>query len=79
MGLRWAFTMAGALTVVTSMWQVPDAATRDLMVAFYRAMLDGATAVQALHAAQREIRAARPDPYYWAAFVLHGNPAIGLV
>jgi CHAT domain-containing protein/Tfp pilus assembly protein PilF len=53
-GLQRAFQVAGARSVVASLWQVDDRATRDLMSAFYRAYLEekGATRVEALRQAQ---------------------------
>jgi len=35
-GLRRAFTQAGTLSLVMSMWQVPDQETKELMVEFYK-------------------------------------------
>ena len=35
LGLQRTFQVAGARTVVASLWPVPDAATRDLMERFY--------------------------------------------
>ena len=41
-GLRRALVLAGAESQVMSLWQVSDAATRDLMVAYYKGMKNGA-------------------------------------
>lgn len=74
-GLPRAFLYAGAERVLVSLWQVDDARTRDLMVAFYRALLDdGLAPAEALRAAQRSVLATHPAPYWWAAFVLQGDP-----
>ena len=87
-GLTRAFQFAGARTVVSSLWQVDDQATTELMVRFYRHLLAGASKDEALRAAQLEFirgpvemkdsqgRIVERDlsiPYYWAAFQLNGD------
>jgi CHAT domain-containing protein len=76
LGLRWALGVAGAQTVVTSLWKVPDQATRRLMVAFYRRLLDGAPVAAALRSAQAEVRKRQRNPWFWGAFVVHGDPGV---
>ncbi|MEL7171197.1 MAG: CHAT domain-containing protein, partial [Bacteroidota bacterium] len=74
LGLRRAFEVAGAETVVMSLWKVPDAATAALMTAFYGALDDGRTKAEALREAAAVVRAEErwAHPYWWAAFVLAG-------
>lgn len=74
LGLRRAFEVAGAETVVMSLWKVPDAATAALMAAFYGALNDGRTKAEALREAAAVVRAEErwAHPYWWAAFVLAG-------
>jgi CHAT domain-containing protein/tetratricopeptide (TPR) repeat protein len=79
-GLTRAF-LYGAPTVVASLWSVDDEATGVLMVHFYQHLLAGKGKAEALQAAQAEVRAdpAHPEwvhPYYWAAFVLSGDPGM---
>ena len=74
-GLRWAFGVAGARAVVTSLWPVPDNQTALLMKEFYVRLTAGAAVPDALRAAQLAVRGEYPDPFYWAAFVVHGDPA----
>ncbi|CAL9471559.1 hypothetical protein SUDANB95_02830 [Actinosynnema sp. ALI-1.44] len=74
LGLRRAFTSAGARTVVMSLWRVPDAETRTLMTGFYRRVLAGEGRAAALRHAQLELRAERPHPHYWGAFICQGDP-----
>lgn len=75
--LTTAFIVAGARTVVTSLWAVDDESTAKLMVAFYRGFVkDGSSRAQALRHAQLEmIRAggAASHPRHWAPFVLVGG------
>ncbi|HSS08037.1 MAG TPA: CHAT domain-containing protein, partial [Rhodanobacteraceae bacterium] len=79
-GLARAFRLAGARTVITSLWPVEDAATAQWSEALYAARLDkGLDTAQSLAAAQRAMLSARradgesTHPYYWAAFVASGD------
>jgi CHAT domain-containing protein len=68
-GLQRAFKLAGAKSLILSLWKVPDSETSELMTLFYKYYLSGLTANEALKKAQNEIRKRFPDdPYYWAAF-----------
>lgn len=76
MGLTRAFLYAGAPRVVVSLWNVNDRATADLMTVLYRGILrEGKSPTAALRAAQLELRKQKrwESPYYWAAFVQHGD------
>jgi hypothetical protein len=73
-GLQRAFVLAGAKSLVMSLWSVPDEATRHLMEEFYRRILAGHGRADALRAAQLEVRKEYSDPFFWAAFILQGNP-----
>ena len=73
-GLTRAFFFAGTPTVISSLWQVDDAATEQLMVAFYHHWQAGMGKAQALQAAQAQVRQTYPSPFYWAGFVLSGDP-----
>jgi CHAT domain-containing protein len=79
-GLARAFRVAGARSVVMSLWQIDDDATADLMQRFYRTRFASHTdAAEALASAARETLLARraagqsTHPYYWAAFVASGD------
>jgi CHAT domain-containing protein len=74
--LSRAFFFAGAEQVVSSLWSVPDAATAELMGAFYRELLrNGRSAAQALRLAQLHVMSIErwESPYYWAAFIVQGR------
>jgi CHAT domain-containing protein len=76
-GLTRGFLAAGARHVVASLWRVDDAATAELMHAFYKRLLrDDVAPATALRAAQRELAAssAWAHPYYWAGLVVQGRP-----
>lgn len=76
LGLTRGLMMAGVPRVLASLWQVRDQATAELMARFYRALLtERQPPAAALRSAQLALRGERRfrDPYYWAAFVLHGD------
>ena len=72
-GLRRAFLEAGAETVVSSLWSVDSAGTREFMVSFYRNLFQGQGRGDALQHAAAFTRLKYPHPYYWAGFVVTGN------
>jgi CHAT domain-containing protein len=71
-GLQRAFRIAGARTVLMSLWKVDDTVTRELMVTFYRKWFEIPDKHAAFRAAQREIRARYPVPLFWGGFVMIG-------
>jgi CHAT domain-containing protein/Tfp pilus assembly protein PilF len=72
-GLRRAFLVAGAETVVMSLWKVNDETTRQLMETYYRHLLEGQGRATALREAMRELRQTQPHPHYWAPFLAMGR------
>lgn len=75
-GLRRAFTLAGTESQVTSLWQVDDLATKDLMVAYYQRLLNREGRSESLRQVQLALiqsQGAWQHPYYWAAFVFSGR------
>jgi CHAT domain-containing protein/Tfp pilus assembly protein PilF len=74
-GLVWAFLAAGGRAVVAGLWELDSAATRELMIAFHRQLVGGASKADALRSAAREVRARTPfeHPFYWAGFQLLGD------
>lgn len=73
-GLRRAFAIAGAATVIMSLWKVYGPAVEELMENLYTNLIRGGGRAEALREAQLELRKSYPDPFYWAAFVCVGNP-----
>ncbi len=74
-GLRRALVLAGVRTQIASLWKVDDAATKDLMIDYYRRLQAGAGRSQALREAQLTMLKdpARAHPYYWASFIAIGE------
>jgi len=75
-GLNRALIYAGSPTILASLWSVDDAATGELMLSFYKHLKEGKSKTEALRAAQVEMlgQEAYAHPYYWASFVLTGDP-----
>ena len=73
-GLRRSVGIAGARTLLMSLWQVPDRETQELMEDFYGRLQRGEPRGSAFRAAQLAMRARSPDPYYWGAFICQGDP-----
>lgn len=79
-GLQRGFKMAGAQTMVMSLWDVDDDATQLLMTEFYRRYLSGEPKYESFIRAQEYVRNFSgkirgkdkdlSDPYYWAGFVM---------
>ena len=74
--LSYAFFFAGAHSVLASLWNVDDNSTSELMGRFYRQILKGVRADQALRKAQVELlaRSTTRSPAIWAPFVIEGWP-----
>jgi CHAT domain-containing protein len=75
-GLTRAFFIAGARSVVASLWDVDDASTSRFMKRFYVNIRNGEAIDLALqHAKLQFIRdgGATTSPFYWASFVASGN------
>jgi len=73
-GLRRGFALAGAKTLVMSLWKVPDEETRELMEVFYGRVLAGQGRAEALRQAQLAMKARYADPFCWGAFICQGDP-----
>ena len=68
-----AFHQAGARSVVVSLWEVASEAAEDFMKRFYGHLHVGKPKAEALSLARKEMRALYPNPFFWAAFILHGE------
>ena len=76
LSLTRGFMYAGAPRVVVSLWSVSEAGTRELMVRFYRGMLENdLRPAAALRLAQLSLMKEKrwESPFYWAPFTLQGE------
>ena len=82
-GLTWAFFVAGVPTTVVSQWKVESASTAKLMLAFHRTLMAGENRANPAFATARALQRAEVQllhsqqyahPFYWAGFVVVGNP-----
>jgi CHAT domain-containing protein len=73
-GLTGAFLVAGARSVLATLWRIDDAATVQFMREYYRRVRTEGKS-RALASTQRHLQSIGlyAHPYYWAAFVLIGD------
>lgn len=69
-GLQRAFKMAGVQTIVMSLTEADDQTTMAMMNKFYSNLLSGQSKHDAFYNAQRYIRSIKPDPIYWAGWIM---------
>jgi CHAT domain-containing protein len=70
-----AFIEAGSQSVVSTLWELEDHATTHLMTVFYDHLGRHEEKAEALRQAQLEMMNSGSPPYYWAGFVLDGEPS----
>lgn len=74
-GLRRAFVLAGAESLVMSLWSVNDYSTRRLMVDYYKNLKRGMGRGAGLREVQLQMLKRNPTlhPFYWANFIQSGD------
>jgi CHAT domain-containing protein len=73
-GFAWAFFQARAQNVVTSLWDVYDNSTAELMEDFYAEVKGGRSYASALREAKlKMLHTDYKRPYYWAPFQLYSR------
>jgi CHAT domain-containing protein/predicted negative regulator of RcsB-dependent stress response len=73
LGLVRGLLQAGAQSLVLSLWDVHDSATKEFMVGFYTELGKGRPKAEAMRTASINLRGRHPHPYYWAPFLLIGK------
>ena len=74
--LSLAFQLAGAKTVVSTLWSIDDTTALYLMKRFYAHLAEKNTVAHALTAAKKDMirtYGSQAVPYYWASFRLEGS------
>jgi CHAT domain-containing protein len=74
-GLRRAFTLAGAESLVMSLWPISDFTTRTLMTSYYQNLKQRMGRGAALRQVQLDMLKKNPKlhPFYWANFIQSGD------
>ena len=74
-GLRRAFVLAGAESLVMSLWPASDYSTRTLMTSYYKNLKQGLGRGAALRQVQLDMLRRNPKlhPFYWANFIQSGE------
>jgi len=70
-----AFFEAGAQSVVSTLWELEDHSTAQLMTSFYEHLGRREGKAEALRQAQLVMLKAGSPPYFWAGFQLDGEPS----
>lgn len=72
-----AFAYAGVHAMMNSLWRVPDEATKQLMIQFYKNLSKGLSKVEALRQAKLDfLKSSKNEfahPYFWAGIVFNGQ------
>ena len=74
-GLRRAFVLAGAESLVMSLWPASDYTTRTLMASYYKNLKNGLGRGESLRQVQLDMLKRNPKlhPFYWANFIQSGE------
>ena len=76
-GLARAFQIAGARSIVTALWAIPDKATQSFMEHFYDNLGDGLAVADAIRAAQAKMQVNKDfnEVINWGSFKVFGANA----
>lgn len=69
-GLQRAFLIAGAQSIIMSLWSVSDEATMELMTLFYGNYAKSGDKSLAFNTALKQLKLKYKQPFYWSAFVM---------
>lgn len=70
-GVANAMKASGIPQILMALWDIPDEATSEAMTLFYKNLMTGITAREALELTRKDmISKGYNDPYYWASFMV---------
>ena len=77
LSLARGFFYSGSKSVVSSLWEVNDKSTSEIMTTFYKNLKKGQTKSEAINNAKRTYLTnhslSEQSPYYWSSFILIGD------
>ncbi|NQY30175.1 MAG: CHAT domain-containing protein [Flavobacteriaceae bacterium] len=80
MSLARGFFFSGTNSVVSTLWNINDKTTQEIMYSFYTNIKDGQTKSKALHESKLAYLSSNEgsmaSPFYWSSFVLIGDAGI---
>ena len=68
--MQRAFLIAGAKSIIMSLWSVSDEATMELMTLFYTNYAKNGNKQQAFSDAIKQLKIKYKEPFFWSAFVM---------
>jgi len=71
-GLQRAFLVAGAKTVIMSLFKVNDEVTQELMTEFYKRWIDSGDKRKSFLEAKKVVKQKYKKPIYWGSFIMIG-------
>lgn len=78
--LASGFSYAGAKSILTTLWSVNDAQTKDIMTRFYENLANGYPKDEAIYQAKldylAESRNDKAHPFYWGAYIPLGDMTV---
>jgi len=80
MSLARGFFFSGTNSVISTLWNINDKTTQEIMYSFYTNLKDGQTKSKALHESKlaylSSSEGSMASPFYWSSFVLIGDSGI---
>jgi len=73
MNFARAFQLAGARSVIVSLWKVDNPTAVGLMVDMYKHLKNDLGSIESLRLASIMIKQSKPHPFYWAVFITYGE------